>query len=36
MKKQVASNEQSFTKSGMLLGLVAYLAVVCLIGWVFF
>lgn len=35
MKKQVTSNEQTFTHSGMLLGLVAYLAVVCLIAWVF-
>lgn len=36
MKKQVVSNEQAFTKSGMLLGLIAYLAVACLIAWVFF
>ncbi len=35
MKKQVPSNEQTFTKSGMLLGLIAYLAVICLIAWVF-
>lgn len=34
MKKQV-SNEQTFTKSGMLLGFIAYLAVAGLIAWVF-
>lgn len=33
--KHVESNEQAFTRSGMILGLVAYMAVVVLIAWVF-
>jgi hypothetical protein len=34
MKKEV-TNEQTFTKNGMFLGFFSYLAVVCLIAWVF-
>ncbi len=35
MKQDVTSNDQTFTKSGMVLGLIAYLGVLCLIIWVF-
>lgn len=35
MKQHIESNEQTFTKSGMVLGLVAYLLVAWMIIWVF-